>query len=203
MSPSTPGSIARMKSHDGFSLLEVLVSLLILCIGLLGLAGLQTKANMLEMEAYQRSIALQLVKDMASRVSSSREFLDALEDATDEGAVFGANTSLAEGACDSPGTAALRQVCEWHAALTGAAATVGAASIGAPIGMRGCVIEDTQSTTALREFVVVGVWQGITPTASPPDGFPGAECDPLEDFGGTGLRRAIVTRVLIPRLAAE
>lgn len=188
--------------ESGFSLLEILVSIIILAIGLLGLAGLQTKANMIEMEAYQRSIALQLVKDMASRVSSSREFLDALQAAT-AGEVFGANTTLDSGACTNPGTTALRQVCEWHSILSGAAATVGSASIGAPIGMRGCVIEDTQTTTALREFVVVGVWQGITPTASPADGLPGAECDPDEEFGGTGLRRAIVTRVLIPRLSAE
>lgn len=183
----------------GFSLLEVLVSLLILAIGILGLAGLQTRASLVEMEAYQRAIALQFVKDMASRISASRGILADIEtETTNE--VFGANTTLASGRCAAPASPARQMVCDWHSALLGVAETAGDEDIGAPIGMRGCVIEDTQSPTALREFIIVGVWQGLTPTVSPADGTPGAECDPGSDFG-VGMRRAIVTRVMIPDLS--
>lgn len=191
-------TISPPQCNRGFSLLEVLIALLILAIGVLGLAGLQTRSNMIEMEAYQRSIALQLVKDMASRISASRELLDEI-DAETADEVYGADTTLADGYCDAPGTTAQQMACDWHNALLGVAETIGADSIGAPIGMRGCVIEDTQSTTALREYFVVGVWQGLTPTVSPADGTPGAECDPDTDLGA-GMRRAIVTRVLIPTL---
>jgi type IV pilus assembly protein PilV len=56
----------------GTTLLEVLVTLVILAIGLLGLAGLQTRLQVSEMEAYQRSQALILLNDMASRIASNR-----------------------------------------------------------------------------------------------------------------------------------
>lgn len=47
-----------MKRQTGFSLLEVLVTVLILAFGLLGLAGLQARTMTTEMESYQRSVAL-------------------------------------------------------------------------------------------------------------------------------------------------
>ena len=76
-------------------------------------------------------------------------------------------------------------------------------SIGAPIGMRGCILRATAPTpNAVAEYFVVGVWQGLTPTASPPAGTPGAKCAPGVDFGA-GQRRAVVTRVLIPKLAGS
>lgn len=185
--------------HDqsGFSLMEVLVSILITAIGLLGLAGLQTKANEIEMEAYQRSVALSLVQDMASRIAAGRQYAAAFDSDT----VYG--TGDDEPADCSALAEAARHFCEWSSALKGASETKGGSMIGAPIGMRGCVIAAAvPSEDALAEFFVVGIWQGLTPTASPPANTPGALCAPDVDYGA-GLRRAVVTRVLIPRLAAS
>lgn len=185
------------RDQKGFSLMEVLVSILITAIGLLGLAGLQTKANEIEMEAYQRSVALALVQDMARRIAAGRQYAADFESTT----VYGVGD--AEPASCSALTGAARHFCEWSNALKGAAEKSTAGSIGAPIGMRGCVIAvASPSEDALAEYFVVGIWQGLTPTASPPDGTPGALCAPDVDYG-TGLRRAVVTRVLIPKLAAS
>ena len=57
----------------GFSLIEVLVTILILMVGLLGLAGLQGRALTAQMESYQRSQALILLKDMADRINANRK----------------------------------------------------------------------------------------------------------------------------------
>lgn len=188
---------AASRQQNGFSLLEVLVSIVILAIGLLGLAGLQTKANEVEMEAYQRSVALMLVQDMADRVTAGRKYVEDFTAVSLD--AYGVGDSQAATCPDTADAAA--QLCEWSNAMKGAAEKKGTGSIGAPIGMRGCLIAVAPTGGALGEFFVVGVWQGLMPTASPPDGTPGAQCAADVDFG-TGLRRAVVTRVLIPRQAA-
>src|SRR5207253_3006873 len=65
-------SVLMKARQGGFSLIEVLVTIVILMIGLLGLAALQTNATVAEMEAYQRSQALVLVQDMADRIASNK-----------------------------------------------------------------------------------------------------------------------------------
>lgn len=193
----------RLQTRSGgFSLIEVLVSIVILAIGLLGLAGLQTKANEIEMEAYQRSMALMLVRDMANRIAASRQYITDFNKASLNVYGYSTTTGGTEENCAGK-TAAAYQLCVWGNAMKGVAEKKSAGSIGAPIGMRGCIISVAlPSEDALAEFFVVGVWQGLTPTASPAAGTPGAQCAPDVDFG-TGMRRAVVTRVLIPRLAAS
>lgn len=191
-----------IPSTRGFSLIEVLVSILILAIGLLGLAGLQAKANEIEMEAYQRSVALALVQDMASRIAAGRQYAKAFA----TGAVYGIGDKEPTDCAGKTG--AERHICEWSNSMKGAAESRKESdgitrSIGAPIGMRGCILAIADPTpNALAEYFVVGVWQGLTPTASPAANTPGANCAPDVDFGA-GQRRAVVTRVLIPKLAAS
>ena len=54
----------RSPRNSGFTMIEVLVSLLVITFGLLGLAGLQTRMQQAEFESYQRSQALVLLYDM-------------------------------------------------------------------------------------------------------------------------------------------
>jgi len=56
----------------GVTMLEVLVSLVILVFGLLGLIGMQAHTQVATFESYQRGQALILVQDMADRVSTNR-----------------------------------------------------------------------------------------------------------------------------------
>lgn len=185
------------QAQKGFSLLEVLVSIVILAIGLLGLAGLQTKANEIEMEAYQRSVALMLVQDMADRVSAGRKYVDTFK--TQSLVTYGVGDGQPTACADTADVSA--QLCEWSNAMKGAAEATAKGNIGAPIGMRGCLISIPPTDGALGEFFVVGVWQGLMPTASPPANTPGAQCAADVVFGA-GLRRAVVTRVLIPKQVA-
>ena len=70
------GTMLRRSSSRGFTMIEVLVTIAILMIGLLGLAALQTNATVAELEAYQRSQALVLVQDMADRISANKANAD-------------------------------------------------------------------------------------------------------------------------------
>ncbi|HUI26144.1 MAG TPA: type IV pilus modification protein PilV [Candidatus Kryptonia bacterium] len=56
----------------GFTLIEVMVTLVILLFGLLGIAGLMAKGQRAAFEAFQRQQALGLANDMAERILSNR-----------------------------------------------------------------------------------------------------------------------------------
>lgn len=66
---SSRGSLAR-RQH-GFSLLEVLIALLVLSIGLLGLAGLQTFSLKFNHQSYERTQATMLINEMIDRMRAN------------------------------------------------------------------------------------------------------------------------------------
>ena len=60
-----------MKTNTGFTLIEVLIAMLVLAVGLLGLAGLQATSLKNNQSAYNRSQATQLAYDMADRMRAN------------------------------------------------------------------------------------------------------------------------------------
>ena len=143
----------------GFSLIEVLVTIVILLIGLLGLAGLQGRALNAQMEAYQRSQALVLVKDMAGRIEANRK---------NASAYINNNPLGVGGTCPSGTTRAELDLCDWHNALLGTAETQGTANVGAMIGARGCVYEIAAPASGVPgEYRVAVAWQGLNSTFAP------------------------------------
>lgn len=62
----------RCQLNRGFTLIEVLVTLVILTFGLLGIAGLMAKGQRIAFEAYQRQQAVALASDMAERIRGNR-----------------------------------------------------------------------------------------------------------------------------------
>ncbi|MDD2661844.1 MAG: type IV pilus modification protein PilV [Methylococcales bacterium] len=60
-----------MKRHRGFTLIEILIAMLVLAIGLLGLAGLQATGLKNNQSAYNRSQATQLAYDLADRMRAN------------------------------------------------------------------------------------------------------------------------------------
>lgn len=61
------------KAETGFTLLEVLVALLVLSVGLLGLAALQTFSLKLNHQAYERTQATLLIDDIIDRMRANPE----------------------------------------------------------------------------------------------------------------------------------
>ena len=137
-------------------MIEVLVTLVIIAFGLLGMAGLQSRLQVSEMEAYQRAQALVLLNDMASRIATNRSGA-ALYDATE----VGPSSSCAS---DFSGTSApMVDKREWCAALQGAAEINSSSKLGAVIGGRGCV-----ESLGNGEHMVTIAWQGLVPVSAPP-----------------------------------
>lgn len=60
-----------VKSNKGFTLIEVLIAVLVLSIGLLGLAALQANGLRSNFGAYARSQAVILANDMADRIRAN------------------------------------------------------------------------------------------------------------------------------------
>lgn len=59
------------NKHSGFTLLEVLVAIVVLSLGLLGLAGLQAASLRNNQSAYYRGVATQQTYDMVDRIRAN------------------------------------------------------------------------------------------------------------------------------------
>lgn len=68
---STPANTTTLVSQQGFTLLEVLISLFILSVGLLGLAGLQMNGLRSNQDSYYLSQAMAQAYDMADRMRAN------------------------------------------------------------------------------------------------------------------------------------
>jgi len=171
----------------GVTMIEVLVALLILTVGLLGVAGLQARMQTAELEAYQRAQAIVLLQDMVDRISANRK--NAASYVTTD--PLGTGSTLD---CSAPGTnVSLKDRCEWSDALTGAAETTGggANKLGAMNGARGCITNPV--ATMPREVVEAVVWQGIVPTLAPTATTCGQNLYGTDDKA----RRAMIARIKI------
>lgn len=65
-----------MKNNAGFGMIEILVSMLVLAIGLLGLASLQTTGLTQSSETRNRSQAILLADDMFERIRANRDSIN-------------------------------------------------------------------------------------------------------------------------------
>ncbi|MGN6701800.1 MAG: type IV pilus modification protein PilV [Burkholderiaceae bacterium] len=147
----------RPPRQSGISMIEVLVTIVILAFGLLGLAGLHTRLQISEMEAYQRSQALLLLDDMANRISTNRYAAASYVTGTTPAGTGNACTATTFADRQS------RDACEWSNALLGAAEVSGTSKVGALIGGRGCV-----SDLGNGEYMITVAWQGSGPLSAPP-----------------------------------
>lgn len=171
----------------GFSMIEVLVSMLIVVVGLLGLAGMQARAQLSELESYQRAQALVLLYDMMDRINNSRTTAACYAVTTDivAGAPYFGDGATAVAACGVSTAAdqamAIASMNAWNTLLQGGAEsrTVGGAitNVGAMIGGRGCVSYDVASeyvnattnanVAGTGEYTVAVSWQGMADTFAP------------------------------------
>lgn len=155
--------VTKRHKNTGFSLIEVLITIVILMIGLLGLAGLQGRALTSQLESYQRSQALILLKDMESRINANRK--NAADYVTEP------ETALGVGA-ECPAVAssvASVDKNEWCNALVGAAEVQsGVSAAGTMIGARGCIYQIASPASGVATpYLAVVAWQGLNNTKAP------------------------------------
>ena len=192
----------RHKSQHGFTLLEVLVSLVILVFGLLGLIGMQAYTQVATFESYQRGQALILAQDMADRIATNRGAAGcyAITTNTATGSPY-AGTGAATPTCTVPvGTAATRAIATtdlaaWDGALKGAAEVQGGNQVGSVLGARGCISYDATTNS----YRIAVAWQGMAPTVAPTAGDASATCG-LNLYGSEPQRREVSVTVRIALL---
>jgi type IV pilus assembly protein PilV len=160
----------KRSSVSGFTLIEVLISLLIITLGLLGLAGMQAVAQRAELESYQRAQALILVQDMVDRLNANRKVAGCYAFTAAAGSPYAGTGATAPTCTGAFGTAQQRAQADadmlaWHNLLRGAAEALSGNQVGAMVGARGCVILDT--TVVPNVYRVQVAWQGMTPTVNP------------------------------------
>ena len=181
-------------AERGTSLVEILVTLVILAFGLLGVAALQTKIGVAEMESYQRAQALLALSQITERMNANPTQAAAYVTA---GAVGTGDSQPASCTGIAPGPN--QDLCEWSNALKGAAEqSSGGTNTGAMQGARGCITQLQAPNPALGvctagQYQVAVAWQGLVPTATPT-----LACGTGLYGGIDSYRRVVATTVWIP-----
>lgn len=184
----------KIARERGLTLIEVLVTLVILVFGLLGIAAFQAKTQVGSIEAYQRAQAVVLLQDMRARLASNPQHAADYVTATPLGTN---DTQPAD--CNGATSASATDLCEWSRALKGAALaadTSASTASSAVIGARGCVeqLQAADETSGICKpgiYRVTVAWQGLHPTKAP-----SLACG-KDQYGADTNRRAISVRVAI------
>lgn len=201
-------NVTNIRKNAGFSLLEVLITMVIVLVGLLSIAALQAKAQIAEFESYQRAQALIIMSDIIDRMQLNKQTISCFQitDNTTAGTPYmgaaGAN-HMGTPACAASTTAYNTQADNTlnylDNLLKGAAETSGGGTdVGAMIGARACVSYDdtteidSQPGTGL--YTVVVTWQALAaltaPTANCANGL----------YGDETMRRAVSTQFRVADL---
>jgi type IV pilus assembly protein PilV len=190
---------APSRAEQGTSLIEVLVTLLVLSFGLLGVAGLQSKMGLAEMESYQRAQALLALADMTARIdANSSQAAAYITTGMTNGAVGTGDTEPAD--CTTVAAGPARDLCEWSNMLKGAGEQKSAANVGGMQAARGCITPLQARNPALGVcqpgvYQVAVAWQGLNPTNAP------ALACAANSYGPDANRRAIAAQVSVPTMS--
>ncbi|HYF20456.1 MAG TPA: type IV pilus modification protein PilV [Ramlibacter sp.] len=184
------------RRQQGATLIEILVSMIILMLGLLGLVGVMVQSQRAQLESYQRVQALLIVQDMVSRINTNRAAADCYVQA---GALGTGNAATPDASACTSGTAGQRtrvtqDLVEWKALLLGSAEVSGGSSVGAILGARGCITKDN----ATGIFQVSVAWQGIQAVGAPPAGI---TCGSGQ-YGTDDAQRRAVSVTILPAVSS-
>lgn len=191
---------ARRRAVRGTSMIEVLVTLVIIAFGLLGMVGLQAKLQSTEMESYQRTQALLLLDDLRGRIEANRLQVANYPEEASVAAPVGAGMDCP--AADAASPRVLQDVRQWCLNLQGAGEKASGNSVGAMIGGRGCVEDLGLGPSGDLTVRVSVAWQGLTPIAAPTEAcganlYNGAAGTPCQ---GDLCRRVVSTVIRIANL---
>jgi len=165
--------------QNGTSLIEVLVSMVVSVIGLLGMIKLQMHSFSTESESFQRANAAVLLQDMVSRINAN--YVGAAGYVANDIGVGDLQD------CSGAAVGAARDLCNWGNLLRGAQETVGYGSrVGAMASARACI-----TSPEANVYIVAIVWEGVVAT-----GAPTTVCG-KDKYSSEAVRRAVtaVTRI--------
>lgn len=149
----------KMQNQSGFTLLEVLIALIVLSIGLLGIAGLQGTSKRTNFEAIQRTTAVMLARDIMERMRANSGAVASYTGTTiTSGSLAAPNPNCASAANECTETElAADDLYEWQEALSGATETKAGANTGGLSVPYGCIVAGANP----GEVIVTVAWQGL------------------------------------------
>ena len=165
-------------NQTGFSLLEVLIALLILSIGLLGIAGLQVTSKRTNFDAVQRTTATMLALEMLERIRANASQLDVYTN-TGAGRTFtpaaGITYPAAEPDCEDDDCTAAEladyDLYQWQEALAGVSETSGGNDVGGLAVPTACITgaaATTSSTGNQTATINIAIaWRGMLKLSDP------------------------------------
>ena len=183
---------------SGFTLIEVLVTLAIIAIGLLGLGAFQARVQQAELESYNRAQALVILNAIVNRIDANRQTAPCYAITTGTGTPYlgyadagHAGTISCTGFGDVNTQAmAVADLNNWDQMLNGATETVSSGTIatGGALGARGC-ISAVIGGSSIAFYIVAVAWQGMTETVAP-------TIDCGNNLYGTETRRRVVWTIV-------
>lgn len=145
------------NNGEGFSLIEVMVSLVILVIGLVGIFNLHVVAKRGSFESFQQTQASYYANDIINRMKLNRGEIARYSGAY-SGAPSAAGKECKGSAICNPVELVAWDLYEWRASFVGTAETVGGKNVGGLDTPTGCISVTDNTVT------VVMAWRGIRET---------------------------------------
>ncbi len=177
-------AMSQQRGQRGATLIEVLVSMIILMFGLLGLVGVMIQSQRSQLESYQRVQALMLVQDMTTRMAANKAIKTCYVLTTYLGK--GVSTTPAASSCASGTTAQktrmAQDMADWQNMLLGSSEAIAGSNVGSVLGARGCI-----TSIGGNSYQVSVAWQGSAATSAPPSGI---TCG-VNLYGDDAARRAV------------
>ena len=153
--------MSKIKPSHGFTLIEVLVTLVITAIALLGFVGLQNRAQMAELEASNRVHANLLAQHMVGQIKANPTLGNVC-------------ASFSSSSWTTSSTTTCPILSTWKSLIDGNNETIGAGTSSLKVGGitkgEGCITYTASSTssgvTTPPKYIVEVAWQGLNTSAA-------------------------------------
>lgn len=196
--PSFTRCPTTLRPAQGIGLIEVLIALIIVAIGMLGIAGLQFMSKRSNFEAVQRTTASMLAQDIVERMRANRAaistYAGTLENLPEPlgGGTMGEEPSPSCGSsaskCD-PAQMAVHDLWQWEQAIDGVTEQQDGAPTGGLTLPTACLYSTVSDTAGDRSgrYIVAIAWRGLTEMANPTNpASPAPTPDPYACGQGSG-----------------
>jgi type IV pilus assembly protein PilV len=185
-----------MKHQRGMLLIEVMISIFIAAIALLGAFAMTVKSTHNQMESFQRVQALTLVQDMVSRINANRQvaacYSNGATGTVTTSTLPTCTTTIVANSTTQQQSMANADLTAWQSELQGAGEIKAGSNVGGMIGAVGCI---NQVNANLNIYTITVAWQGMSATAAPTS----LACG-KGNFGTDSWRRAVNVQIQIGNL---
>ena len=197
---------SRSRSYPrrcrGTTLMEVLVSVFVLSVGVLGVAGLQITAKRSNFEATQRATAVALAQDIVERMRSNAEQLGTYTNAGAGRTIGGASMPVTDCSTDcAPDILAQYDLYELEQAANGVAEQVAGNNVGGLTLPTTCI---TGPDGGPGIYSVAIAWRGMTKLSDPATDACGSGSGKYDTVGATEVdvyRRLLLMQVYISEIS--